>query len=231
MRSSRLAAIAATFVLALTLAGCATTPGTQPTANPAPPTTTASPEAATGTCDYPTSPRPASKAVDAPPAEPTVSGTVSVTIATSAGDLNLTLDADKAPCAVNSFVSLAEQGYFDGTACHRLTTSGIFVLQCGDPSGTGSGGPGYSFADELDANETYPAGTLAMANAGPDTNGSQFFLVYEDAAGALAPAYTPFGTFDDASLAIVRDVAKAGLADNQVAPKTPVDIGAVTVNP
>ena len=224
-----MAAIAATFVLALTLGGCATTPGSTPTSEPA-----VSPSAdatADGACAYPTSPRPAAKAVEVPPAEPTVTGEVSVTIATSAGDLNLTLDADKAPCAVNNFVSLAEQGYFDGTSCHRLTTSGIFVLQCGDPSGTGSGGPGYSFADELDPNETYPAGTVAMANAGPNTNGSQFFLVYQDAPGALAPAYTPFGTFDEASVKVVQDVAKAGLADDQVAPKTPVDISAVTVAP
>lgn len=220
MRSSRLAAIAASLVLALTLGGCATTPASDPAGN-----------APDGTCEYTSSAGAAAKAADLPPATPSVSGEVAVTIATSAGDLNLTLDADKAPCAVNSFVSLAEQGYFDGTTCHRLTTQGIYVLQCGDPSATGSGGPGYSFADELDPNETYPAGTLAMANAGPNTNGSQFFLVYQDAPGALAPAYTPFGTFDDASLQIIQDVAKDGLADDQVAPKTPVDIGTVTVNP
>ena len=83
----------------------------------------------------------------------------------------LTLDADEAPCTVNSFVSLAQQGYFDDTTCHRLTTtkeSGISVLQCGDPTGTGTGGPGYAFDDELSGSETYPAGTLAMANAGPE---------------------------------------------------------------
>src|SRR5690606_21777336 len=111
-----------------------------------------------------------------PPAEPTASGTVPATIRTSAGDLAVSLDADAAPCTVNSFLSLAQQGYFDETPCHRLTTSGIFVLQCGDPTGTGTGGPGYEFPDELTGSETYPAGTLAMANAGPDTNGSQFFV-------------------------------------------------------
>ena len=95
-------------------------------------------------------------------------------------------------------MSLAEQGYFDDTTCHRLTTQGIFVLQCGDPTATGGGGPGYSFEDELDGAEKYPAGTIAMANAGPDTNGSQFFLVYEDT--ELPPSYTTFGTIDDAGL-------------------------------
>lgn len=225
MRSSRLAAVAATFVLALTLGGCATTPSASSTSG-----SETSPSAAT-TCAYQASTSPAAKTVTAPPTTPAVTGEVSVTIATSAGDLNLTLDADKAPCAVNNFVSLAEQGYFDGTSCHRLTTSGIYVLQCGDPSGTGAGGPGYSFADELDPNESYPAGTVAMANAGPNTNGSQFFLVYQDAPGALAPAYTPFGTFDEASVTIVQEIAKAGLADDRVAPQTPVDISSVSVTP
>ena len=84
------------------------------------------------------------------------------------------------------------------------------MLQCGDPTGTGSGGPGYSFEDELDGTEKYPAGTIAMANAGPDTNGSQFFLVYEDT--ELPPSYTTFGTIDDAGLDVVREVADAGVA-------------------
>ena len=124
-----------------------------------------------------------------------------VTIGTTVGDLEATLDREKTPCTVNSFVSLAEQGYFDDVKCHRMTTAGIFVLQCGDPSGTGSGGPGYSFGDELDGTETYGAGTLAMANAGPDTNGSQFFIVYADS--ELPPAYAVFGHVDDAAVATV----------------------------
>src|SRR5690606_14024148 len=114
--------------------------------------------------------------------------------------------------------------YFDSTSCHRLTTSGIFVLQCGDPTATGTGGPGYSFADELTGSETYPAGTLAMANAGPDTNGSQFFIVYADT--SLAPDYTVFGHLDGASTAIVADVAAEGTASGAPdgAPRTPVTI-------
>jgi peptidyl-prolyl cis-trans isomerase B (cyclophilin B) len=156
---------------------------------------------------------------------------VEVAIKTSVGELDADLDADRTPCTVNSFVSLAEQGYFDGTSCHRLTTEGIFVLQCGDPTGTGAGGPGYSFADELDGSETYGPGTLAMANAGPNTNGSQFFIVYGDS--PLPPSYTVFGTVDEESVASVEDVAAVG-SDNangagDGAPKKPVDISSVTV--
>ncbi len=151
-----------------------------------------------------------------------------VTVLTGVGELKMTLDAAKTPCTVNSFLSLAEQGYFDGTTCHRLTTDGIFVLQCGDPSAKGTGGPGYSFADELDGSETYEAGTLAMANAGPDTNGSQFFIVYADS--QLPPNYAVFGHLDEASTAVVADVAAAGTTDggSDGAPKTPVVIESVT---
>lgn len=135
----------------------------------------------------------------------------SMVISTNRGDLTVTLKTDTAPCASKSFASLARQGYFDDTECHRLTTSGIYVLQCGDPTGTGTGGPGYTFADELSGDETYPAGTLAMANAGPDTNGSQFFVVYDDT--GLPPSYTVFGTVDETGLAAVRKVAEAGTDD------------------
>ncbi len=103
------------------------------------------------------------------------------TIATSVGTLEATLDADKAPCTVNSFVSLAKQGFFDNTPCHRLTTAGIYVLQCGDPTGTGTGGPGYTIPDEFSTTDTYGPGTLAMANTGqPNSGGSQFFIVYKN---------------------------------------------------
>ncbi|WP_457033598.1 peptidylprolyl isomerase [Kitasatospora sp. P5_F3] len=112
-------------------------------------------------------------------------------LATSCGEVTITLDAAKAPHTVNSFAYLASEQYFDHVKCHRLTTEGIYVLQCGDPAGTGSGGPGYQFADENLTGATYPAGTVAMANAGPGTNGSQFFLVYKDT--QLPPSYTPFG--------------------------------------
>ncbi|MBC3842360.1 peptidylprolyl isomerase [Streptacidiphilus sp. 4-A2] len=133
---------------------------------------------------------------------------------TSCGDITIKLDAKDTPKTVNSFVFLAAQEYFNHTHCHRLTTSGIYVLQCGDPTGTGSGTPGYSFPDEY-LNDpaiqsgTYPAGTVAMANSGPNTNGSQFFLVYQDS--QLAPSYTPFGTITS-GLDILQHIAKDGVS-------------------
>jgi peptidyl-prolyl cis-trans isomerase B (cyclophilin B) len=187
--------------------------------------------AAGNTCDYTQDGSESGKQVDPPPSTPSVTGMVPATMATSVGDFKLTLNADTTPCTVNSFVSLAKQGYFDGTSCHRMTTEGIHVLQCGDPTATGSGGPGYSFPDELSGNESYPAGTLAMANAGPDTNGSQFFIVYGET--PLPPQYTVFGNVDDATVAAIKKVAAHG-TDNangqgDGAPKTPVDITSVTV--
>jgi peptidyl-prolyl cis-trans isomerase B (cyclophilin B) len=186
--------------------------------------------AAETSCDYPGDAAGAAKPVDPPPAQPTATGEVPVTISTTVGDLNATLDADSAPCTVNSFLSLAEQGYFDDTPCHRMTTAGIYVLQCGDPSGTGTGGPGYSFADELTGAETYGPGTLAMANAGPNTNGSQFFIVYGDS--PLDPNYTVFGHVDDDAVATVTDVADKGVDNaNQPGdghPKQAVTIQSVT---
>ncbi|MFB7874734.1 peptidylprolyl isomerase [Nocardia sp. NPDC056064] len=113
------------------------------------------------------------------------------TLNTTCGPVTVDLDAAAAPRTVNSFVFLAGEDYFDHTRCHRLTTEGIYVLQCGDPTATGRGGPGYQFGDENLAGAVYPAGTVAMANAGPGTNGSQFFLVYRDT--QLPPNYTPFG--------------------------------------
>lgn len=190
----------------------------------------ASSEAGSGSvsCEYPSDGAPGAKEVDPPSESPALSGSVPMTISTSVGDLSGTLDADAAPCTVNSFAHLAESGYFDDTTCHRLTTSGIFVLQCGDPTGTGRGGPGYSFADELTGAETYPAGTLAMANAGPGTNGSQFFVVYGDT--QLSPDYTVFGTIDAAAIALVEEVAAAGTSSGgDGPPKTPVDITGVTI--
>jgi peptidyl-prolyl cis-trans isomerase B (cyclophilin B) len=181
-------------------------------------------------CQYPEGQK-AARDVDLPADTAAYEGQVAVTIQTSAGDVPVTLDADSAPCTVNSFTSLASQGFFDDTECHRLTTAGIFVLQCGDPTATGTGGPGYSFPDELSGTETYSAGTLAMANAGPDTNGSQFFIVYDQS--PLPPAYTVFGTVSDEGLQVVQDVAADGSDDANApgdgAPKTPVKIEFVDV--
>lgn len=151
----------------------------------------------------------AAKEVEPPPADPTVSGEVEVTLSTSVGEIGATLDADRAPCTVGSFVSLAEQDYFDATDCHRLTTQSIFVLQCGDPTATGTGGPGYTIPDELSGDETYPAGTLAMAKTPyPDSGGSQFFMVYRDT--PLPAEYTVFGQLDPEGLEVLRQVAAEG---------------------
>jgi len=125
------------------------------------------------------------------------------------GNVAVTLDRAQAPCTVQSFVSLAKQGFYDNTRCHRLADSGIFILQCGDPLGTGDGGPGYSFADETTGTESYRRGVVAMANAGPNTNGSQFFLVYDDST-RLDPKYTIFGRMDEQSRGVVERMAFEG---------------------
>jgi peptidyl-prolyl cis-trans isomerase B (cyclophilin B) len=179
--------------------------------------------------------------VKLPPSEATESGKVPVTINSSVGDLVLTLDADAASCTVNSFVSLARQGFYDGVFCHRIGDPAEFpMLQCGDPTSTdqnsaamaGGGGPGYAFADELTGDETYSAGTLAMANAGPDTNGSQFFMVFGDI--GLNPAYTVFGTIAPETVATLKKVAEAGNAGNNPdgtgVPNTPVEFQKISVS-
>ena len=206
---SRLVTLPAVLVLAAALAACGTDDGTAEDASSTPSASESSPSGPTTDCTYSPDRRPPAKDVDPPSPEAPASGTVDLTLTTNRGDIGATLDAEAAPCTVHSFVSLAEQGYFDDTPCHRLTTQGIFVLQCGDPSGTGMQGPGYSFADELSGKERYGVGTIAMANAGPNTNGSQFFLVYGKT--QLPPSYTVFGTMDDAGTDVVRKVAKAGV--------------------
>lgn len=165
----------------------------------------------------------AAKQADLPEGEPSVKGPQHLVISTSRGDIPVTLDADAAPCTVNSFVSLARQGYFDGTTCHRFIND--FMIQCGDPSATGSGGPGYQFADELTGKETYPLGTIAMANAGPDTNGSQFFMMVADY--PLDPAYTVFGKVDSDGLAVLAKINEGGNGPDGTAPKPAVDITSV----
>ncbi|KKW62496.1 hypothetical protein AAV95_22025, partial [Mycolicibacterium elephantis] len=175
-------------------------------------------------CQYPATGEPA-KEVNPPRSGkvPTEPAQVSASMSTNQGNIGLMLDNGKAPCTVNSFASLAQQGYFNDTPCHRLTTSeSLSVLQCGDPTGQGTGGPGYQFANEYPTNQyqpddpklmqpvTYPRGTLAMANAGANTNGSQFFLVYQDS--QLPPNYTVFGTIDETGLATLDKIAEAGVA-------------------
>ncbi|MGW1340041.1 peptidylprolyl isomerase [Kribbella sp. NPDC002412] len=189
----------------------------------------ATPLPAEVSCTYKKGSEAASKKVN-PPADGKVkaSGTSKVSLDTSIGDLQVTLDSALAPCTVKNFLSLVGQKYFDNTKCHRMTVGeGLQVLQCGDPSGTGSGGPGYSFADEVFPTLKYGRGTLAMANSGPNTNGSQFFIVYGDGSG-LSPDYTAFGTIDEPSLKLIDKVAEAGVVPQNGptdgAPVTPVDI-------
>ncbi|MBY8883572.1 peptidylprolyl isomerase [Streptomyces sp. PTM05] len=144
---------------------------------------------------------------------------------TSQGPITVRAMTAQAPCTTFSFRFLAQRHYFDGTHCHRLTTQHIYVLQCGDPTGTGSGGPGYSFKDENLTGATYPAGTVAMANAGPNTNGSQFFFVWKDT--QLPPDYTPFGTVTG-GMDVLQRIARAGEDDQNAPgdgfPTLPVDI-------
>jgi peptidyl-prolyl cis-trans isomerase B (cyclophilin B) len=188
-------------------------------------------DSSSATCQYPAAGSAPARDVEPPPGEPTETGDVDVTISTSAGDVTATLDGAAAPCTVNSFLSLADQGYFDDSPCHRLTTSGIYVLQCGDPTGIGGGGPGYNVPDELSGDESYTGGTLAMANAGrPDSSGSQFFMVYDET--PLPPEYTVFGSIDEAGLEVLRGVAAQGTATGAAdgPPAEQVLIESVTVD-
>jgi peptidyl-prolyl cis-trans isomerase B (cyclophilin B) len=157
--------------------------------------------------------------------------TYTATVVTNCGTIVAALDAAKAPHTVNSFAFLAAQHYFDHTICHRLTTQSIFVLQCGDPTGTGRGGPGYTIPDENLTGATYPAGTLAMANTGaPHTGGSQFFFCYADT--PLPPQYTPFGHVTQ-GLEVLKQIAANGEDDSNSAgdgkPNSPVVIESFTV--
>jgi len=220
------------------------TPGSSASASASvTPSSSASPSASpsssatgTGGCTY-TKSGTASKDVGLPTYDPAKAASYkkpfTVDLATDQGDITLAMAADKAPCTTNSFKHLAEAKYFDGTSCHRLTTNNIFVLQCGDPTATGSGGPGYQFGEEnlpAEGENNYPAGTVAMANAGTGTNGSQFFLVYKDT--TLPANYTIFGTVTH-GLDVVQKVADAGSDDSNGTgdgkPKLPITIKTATV--
>ena len=139
-------------------------------------------------------------------------------LTTTAGHLTLELDGAAAPQAVASFVTLAQEGFFDGTSCHRLTLEGIYVLQCGDPTGTGTGGPGYTFGpiENAPTDGVYPAGTVAMARPADNAsgNGSQFFLVYADSAipADAAGGYTVMGTITS-GMDVLDAVAAAGIVE------------------
>ncbi len=175
------------------------------------PSTAAVVDGADGSCDFTpdTSGNPNLTEVGVPPAEVTPTGTEQVAMTTNVGAIGLTLDRAAAPCAAASFDYLIGQGYFDNTPCHRETDSeGLQVLQCGDPSGTGQGGPAYQYPTQVTGSETYPRGTLAMANSGQGFDGSQFFLVYGDS--QLPPSYTVVGAIDEAGLAVLDTIAANG---------------------
>jgi peptidyl-prolyl cis-trans isomerase B (cyclophilin B) len=197
-------------------------------------------------CSY-TAATPVARKVSFPPATPDYTAGYQATINTNVGKITFNLLNSKATCTVNSFVHLAEAGYFNNTQCHRLVTNGIYVLQCGDPTATattkltcsttsniGAGTPGYDFASENLTGAKYPAGTVAMANEGTATsNGSQFFIVYKDSTSGLTASYTPFATVSS-GLGIVQNVANDGYSCQYAssgggAPKKKVIIDSVTI--
>lgn len=206
--------------------------GSSPTPSPIGPAPADSDAPGTTDCEYVPTGTPA-KPVDPPPSTGVAnSGEVTATIRMTGGTVKVVLDRNAAPCTVNSFISLASQKFYDKTKCHRLVDSGIFVLQCGDPTGSGSGGPGYTYADETDGTEAYRGGVVAMANGGPNTNGSQFFFVYEDT--QLPPNYTVFGKMDDASRRVIGGMAYEGQDGKNPAgggrPNNPSEIVSVTLS-
>ena len=173
----------------------------------------------------------AAPAVELPNAGITESNKATISFTTNQGEIVIETTPALAPLTVNAIAALAQKNYFDNTICHRLTTEGIFVLQCGDPTGTGTGGPGFNIPDENlpeAVENNYPAGTVAMANAGPGTSGSQFFLVYQDT--TLGPDYTIWGSITS-GLDILQTIASAGVVDGGAdgAPLTGVTIESTKV--
>ncbi len=253
--SAVLAAALIVSLLLVLLPGSSKHPTASPSKSPsATPTASATPSATTVAepahhCTY-SKITPVARVVSLPPSTPDYTDSYQATINTNLGKLVLNLLNSKATCTVNSFVHLAEAGYFDNTQCHRLLTSGIYVLQCGDAYATaatkltcsatgkiGTGTPGYEFASENLTGAKYPAGTVAMANEGSaSTNGSQFFIVYKDSTSGLGASYTPFATVSS-GLNIVQNVAKQGYSCNYTvsgqteggAPKDKVIIDSVTI--
>ena len=232
------AAIAALFISGLLLSACSTTGVSEEQASsPAPsesasastpaPSESAAPAASAsgGPCKPSATVGSQPKDVGAPndvlPAK-----SYSFNLKTNCGDIEITADAVKAPITVSTLAFLAKGGFYNGTICHRLTTQGLYVLQCGDPTATGGGGPNFTFKDEnlpAQADNNYPAGSVAMANSGPNTNGSQFFLVYADT--TLGANYTLWGKITK-GLDIVKSIAEYGTADGSGdgAPKATVEI-------
>jgi len=189
-----------------------------------------SPAEPTTPCSYPTSGTAAKPVAPPDNLSPLNTGTVEADLTINDSPVPVTLDRSLAPCGVNAFLSLAQQGFYNDTTCHRLTVSGALnILQCGDPSGKGNGGPGYSFATEVASTATYPVGTVALANAGGDTNGSQFFIVYGPT--TLDPSYTILGTVGGDGMTVINQIAAGGTVGGgqEGAPTTTATIQTVTV--
>jgi peptidyl-prolyl cis-trans isomerase B (cyclophilin B) len=198
--------------------------------------TAAAGDGSNGVCAFtkPAGAGPNVKDVGTPPSKVQTTGVSKVTMTTNFGAVGMTLDRAKAPCATASMAFLAGKKFFDNTPCHRETDSaGLKVLQCGDPSGTGTGGPSYQYKTHVTGKETYKRGTVAMANSGQGYDGSQFFLVFGDS--QLPPNYTVIGTIDTAGLTVLDSIAANGNnganGQGDGAPTKPVTIQSMTVQP
>ncbi|SDM36955.1 peptidyl-prolyl cis-trans isomerase B (cyclophilin B) [Geodermatophilus siccatus] len=237
--TSRLRVAAGLPAILIAVAGCSgtvtgATGSTGPTRDPSVGATT--PTGVTTTCEFADadSTNPYLIEVDPPDEVVPADGTTDLQVTTNLGDLVLTVDHGTAPCAAASLVHLAGTGFFTGTACHREVDNDVVrMLQCGDPTGTGVGGPTYTSPTEVTGEETYPRGTIAMVNSGQGVDGSQFFLVWGDS--RLPPVYTVVGTVDEAGLAVL-DLVAANGNDGSLdpspgggAPTVPVTIESVTV--
>ncbi|MBD8505316.1 peptidylprolyl isomerase [Hoyosella sp. G463] len=200
---------------------------TLPRADPMPPAVS---------CEYPRSGNPA-RPVSLPPARDVpAEGAATVRLELRRGMVPISLDRSLSPCTVNSFISLAEQGFYTSSVCHRITTRGVYTLQCGDPSGTGTGGPGYGTPAEFPADQvtldgerrsgtqtTYPRGTVAMETMSGGNSGSRFFVVFDDS--PLPPTYTIIGTVDADAMWVLDAIAEAGpISGHSGAPSRPVQI-------
>ncbi|RFU42729.1 peptidylprolyl isomerase [Actinomadura logoneensis] len=230
MRTRRMSQVlTATTLAALTGAAVAVPSAAANAAAPAAPAS----KARTAHCVFtPTPDNPAAKPVHPPKAKARAHGTVDVRIVTNHGEVRIRMDRRNAPCAVASFVSLTRQKFYDHTQCWRLTNSErLGVLQCGDIYRAEEGGPGYKFDDELTGKETYPRGTVAMGNWGPDTNGSQFFIVHTHA--NIPPAYTVLGKVTR-GMEVLDEIAAGGIipqsGPQDGLPKHPVKIIRVTAH-
>ena len=198
------------------------------------PSASPSPSASAGGCTYAPAEGEPAKDVGIPTFdEAAAKKPFTATLKTNQGDVVIEMAAAKAPCTTNSFRHLATNGYYDSTSCHRLTTENLFVLQCGDPTGTGGGGPGYQFGVEnAPATGQFPAGSVAMARTSdPNTNGSQFFIVYDDTQLPTdGGGYSIFGSVTK-GLDVIKKVADAGVEGGagDGKPAQPVTIESVEI--